>query len=185
MRNIVHRWLARSRGPISGMCKDIRGAAITEFALVLVPFLTIILATFSLMLVFFAQQSLETVAEGSARIIMTGEAQTSGLSQSAFKAKACAMLPAFMSCSNLMVDVSTTTTFSNASTTAPTLTYGSGGGVSNSFSYNLGAAGDIVVLRLLYIWPIAAPNFGLSLTTTSNGNRVLVATSVAKSEQYH
>jgi Flp pilus assembly protein TadG len=53
-------------------------AAAVEFALVAAPFLALIFAILETALVFFADQTLETAASNSARLIMTGQAQMAG-----------------------------------------------------------------------------------------------------------
>ena len=55
------------------------GAAAVEFALVAAPFLALIFAILETAFVFFAGQTLEAAAANSARLIMTGQAQTAGL----------------------------------------------------------------------------------------------------------
>ena len=66
----------------------------------------------------------------------------------------------------------------------PTITY-SGGNVSNTWSYTTGSAGDIVIVRVMYLWPIATGPLGFNLGNQGSSNkRLLVATSVAKSEPY-
>src|SRR4051812_32412430 len=61
------------------------GAAAVEFALVATPFLALVFAIMETALVFFAGQTLETAAADSARLIMTGQAQTQGFDQGKFK----------------------------------------------------------------------------------------------------
>ncbi|MHA4875275.1 hypothetical protein, partial [Enterococcus faecium] len=81
-------------------------------------------------LVFFAQQTLETAAEKSARQILTGAAQKAGTDVTAFKTLACSKLPDFMAkncAANLVVNVTTVTSFSNANTSPPALTYDANG----------------------------------------------------------
>ena len=54
------------------------GAAAIEFGLVAAPFLALVFAILETAIVFFAGQALETAAADSARLIMTGQAQTQG-----------------------------------------------------------------------------------------------------------
>src|ERR1035437_1140141 len=79
----VHRLL-----PARAACRFARhqdGTAAIEFALVAVPFLALLFAILETALVFFAGQTLETAASDSGRLIMTGQAQTAGYTQGAFK----------------------------------------------------------------------------------------------------
>ena len=56
-----------------------RGSAAVEFALVAPIFFAVLFAIIELALVFFASQILETVTQDSARLIMTGQAQSAVL----------------------------------------------------------------------------------------------------------
>src|ERR1700690_1807777 len=68
------------------------GAAAVEFALVALPFLALLFAILETALVFFAGQTLEAAAANSARLIMTGQAQSAGYAQADFKTAVCANL---------------------------------------------------------------------------------------------
>src|SRR6266511_3111516 len=66
------------------------GAATVEFALVAAPFLALLFAIIETAVVFFAGQTLEAAVAASSRLIMTGQAQTSGYTQAQFKNAVCA-----------------------------------------------------------------------------------------------
>ncbi len=57
------------------------GATAVEFALVATPFVALLIAILETALVFFAQQVLQTAATQSARLIMTGQAQTANMTR--------------------------------------------------------------------------------------------------------
>ena len=63
------------------------GAAAIEFGMVAAPFLALVFAIMETAMVFFAGQALETATADSARLIMTGQAQKPGMSQSQFKTR--------------------------------------------------------------------------------------------------
>jgi Flp pilus assembly protein TadG len=163
--------------------RDQKAATALEFALIAVPLVGLILFTLQLTIVSFFDQTLQTAAEKSARQLMTGSAQLSNLSQSGFKNVVCANATQF-SCSGLMVDVQSTSSFSQVSTTSLTPTYDASGNVTNSWSYNPGAAGDIVIMRVMYDWPIVGGPFGYGLANQPNGTFLMVATAVFKNEPY-
>src|SRR2546421_5718112 len=82
------------------------GAAAVEFAMVAAPFLAMVFAIMETAIVFFAGQTLETAAADSARLIMTGQAQTQGMDQTKFKNAVCAKIYGLFDCSGgLWVDV--------------------------------------------------------------------------------
>jgi Flp pilus assembly protein TadG len=169
---------------VTGFAQREDGAAALEFAIVAAPFLALILAAMQTALAFFAGQVLESAVADSSREILTGQAQNAGMTQSQFSSAVCGKVEALFSCSGLMIDVQTASSFSSANTSAPTLTYNSGGNVTNSWSYNPGNPGDIVVMRVMYQWPVFLGPLGLSLSNEGNGKLLLMSTAVFKNEPY-
>jgi len=182
----ITRWTDRRqmrRDRLRAFGRDDRGATVLEFAFVAAPFFALLIAILMTTLVFFAQQALETAGEAASRLIMTGQAQQAGWSASQYKTQVCAKLPPFLSCSELMIDVETAASFSAASTTTPTITY-SNGSASNAWQYQVGTAGSIVIVRLMYLWPVVTGPLGVNLSNQTGNNRLLIATSVAQTEPY-
>jgi Flp pilus assembly protein TadG len=172
---------ARVRSPIKFL-RSRDGASAVEFGLIALPFLAIIFATLQAAILLMAQEELETAVEKSGRLVLTGQAVTQSLTQAQFTTKVCGYLSALFNCDNLMVNMQTADTFSDASPTAPTLTFGSKGQVTNTWSYQPGSAGEIVVLQVMYQWPVFGNLLGFNLSNLSNGNHLLMATSVFKNE---
>lgn len=170
-------------GPaLQRLAADIAGNALVEFALVAPALLALIVGILQVSLIFLANEGLETVAEYAARLIMTEQAQSASMTAPQFKAQVCTQLPPFLACNRLFIDVSPATSFANASLGAPALTYASDGTVNTNFSYSTGSTGAIMVVRVIYLWPTATGPLGFNLTNQPSGNRLLVATSVLKSE---
>lgn len=180
---VFNRVMPRSAS-LRALCHDRRGNAAIEFAFIAAPFAALIIATLQTSLVFFAQQVLETTAEKSARQLLTGAGQKSGLNAGTFKTSVCNNLPAFLKCANVLVDVRTVTAFSNASVSAPTLTYNAGGAVNNNWSYSPGGPGTINVVTIMYIWSVQKGPFDFDISTMPGNRRLLYATSVFKVEPY-
>src|SRR5262249_41031578 len=158
------------------------GAAAVEFGLVALPFLGLVFAIIETALVFFAGQALETAAADSARLIMTGQAQTQGFDQTSFKTAVCSKVRGLFSCSSgIMVDVRTYTSFSNISIANP---INPNGTINNNFAYQPGGPGDIVVVRLMYQWPVYVSMLGLNLADTSGSKRLLMSTVAFRNEPY-
>jgi Flp pilus assembly protein TadG len=170
------------------LCRN--GASAVEFALVAAPFLALLVAMFETALVFFAQRVLDEVTEEASRYVLTGQAQQANVTQAQFNTYICnstntaALVSALFNCNNLMVNVENYTTFASASTSTPTLTFNANGTVSNTWTYAPGAAGSIVVLQVMYQWPIVLGPLGFNLSNLANGNRLLVSTAVFKNEPY-
>ena len=157
-----------------------RGTAIIEFSLVAAPLLALLLATLATSLVFFAQEGIETATEAAARSIMTGTAKN----ETDFRTAACDALPPYLSCGALITDVRTATSFETAEASSPGVTYNNGAIDLSAFHYSPGGANSIVVVRLMYVWPVPSGPLSFSLATLPDGKRLLVATSIAKSEGY-
>lgn len=159
------------------------GTAAVEFALVAVPFLALLFAILETALVFFAGQTLEFAAADSARLILTGQAQTAGYSQNDFKQAVCDRLSGGMfDCTNgVYVDVKSYSSFS-AINSAPPVTNGQLD--TSNMTYDAGQPGSIVVVRLYYQWPINVSLLGDNLSNLSGNKRLLVATAVFRNEPY-
>lgn len=153
-----------------------RGATAVEFALVLLPFLTLLFMTMETGVVFLAQQSLETAAADAGRLVMTGQVQS--LSAGAFKAKVCEKNYAMFDCNKIYVDVkSYGSSFSSINNT---IQYDSSGNPQTQFSP--GNAGDVAVVRLIYQWPIISPLAQPYLADSGSTKRLLVATAAFRNE---
>jgi len=161
-----------------GLVRKQDGSAAVEFGMVAAPFLLLVFAIMETAIVFFAGQTLETAVADSARLIMTGQAQTKGFNQAAFKNAVCAKIYGLFNCaSGLTVDVKTYTNFSSVDLTPP---LDANGNFQTNQTYNPGGPGDIVVVRLFYQWPI----YVSLLQNMSGGKRLLVATSAFRNEPY-
>src|SRR5262245_32764661 len=159
------------------------GATTVEFAMVAAPFLALVFAIMETAVVFFAGQALETAAADSARLIMTGQAQTAGFGQSQFKTAVCSKIYGLFNCANgLHVDVKSYTAFSNINTSKPI--YANGNLQTGNFGYTPGGPGDIVVVRLMYQWPVYVSLLGLNLSDSAGGKRLIMSTVAFRNEPY-
>jgi Flp pilus assembly protein TadG len=164
--------------------RDERAATAVEFALLITPLITLILASLQLSLIFYAGQALQTAAVLSGRTLMTGATQDAGDTQAQYHQVVCNNAPILFTCGNIMVDVQSAASYSGISTTPLTLTYDIHGNVTNTWSYSPGKPGDIVILRVMYNWPVVAGPLMVGMANQPNGDHLLVATSVFKNEPY-
>jgi Flp pilus assembly protein TadG len=137
---------------------DEAGAAI-EFALLAPAFIALLLAITNTLLIYLAQEALETAAESAARLLLTGQAQTfqsysgstqnTGMTAAQFTNAICgtltysasanastqttygsgSLLPPLLSCSNLYVNVAPASSFANASTAPVQLSVNGSGNI--------------------------------------------------------
>ena len=104
------------------------------------------------------------------------------LSQPLFHQALCTNSPGLFNCSTLYVDLQPAASFANANVAQPTLTYNPDGSVSNTWTYNPGAPNDIMVMRVMYPWPVYLGPLALNFGNMQNNNLLLMATSVFKNE---
>jgi Flp pilus assembly protein TadG len=158
-----------------------RGSAVVQFALVAPMFFALLFAIIETALMFFASQVLETITQNSARMILTGQAQTAAYSQSQFQTYVCSQIPALFSCSGVFVDVES---YSSFNAIAINSQIDGSGNFINNMQYNPGGPGDIVVVRLFYEWPIFVTTLGYNISNMSGSKRLLVATAAFQNEPY-
>jgi Flp pilus assembly protein TadG len=160
-----------------------KGAAAVEFALIAAPFLGLTFAIMETAIVFFAGQTLETAAATASRLILTGQAQTQGMSAATFKQQVCNQIYGLFDCANgVYVDVQKYVSFASINISNPIDANGNLN--TGSFGFNPGGPGDIVVMRLYYKWPVYVNLLGLNLSNMSGGFNLLAATAVFRNEPY-
>jgi Flp pilus assembly protein TadG len=159
-----------------------RGSAAVEFALVAPVFFALLFAIIETAIVFFAGQVLETVTQDSARMIMTGQAQTAGYTQAQFKSYVCGKISVLFDCVNgIYVDVKSYTAFSNVAISDP---IDAGKSFVAPNNYSPGGPGDIVVVRLFYQWPLIVTGLGYNIANLSGSRRLLSGTAAFRNEPY-
>jgi Flp pilus assembly protein TadG len=164
-----------------------RGSAAVEFALVAPVFFALLFAIIETGIVFFAGQVLETVTQDSARMIMTGQAQTGGYSQANFKAYVCGKITMLFDCAagltaaGISVDVQSYSAFNSVSISDP---IDGGKNFVAPNNYNPGGPGDIVVVRLFYQWPLFVTGLGYNISNLTGSKRLLTATAAFRNEPY-
>ena len=88
-----------------------------------------------------------------------------------------------------MVDVQSYSSFASADSSNPTLTYNGQGQVTNSWSYNPGGCvtdltQNIIVVRLIYQWPVIGGPLGFTLANLANGTSELVGVTAFRVEPF-
>jgi Flp pilus assembly protein TadG len=181
------------RHAFRGFVRAEQGAAAVEFAIISIPLIALLLATFQTAVVLFAAQVLESATESAARQIMTGQAQTSNLTQAQFRNLICPAssggttpanaLPKLIDCTKLIIDVRVASNFSSADTSKNVFT------TPSQAQFSPGGPNTINVVRVMYQLPsylsIAGGGgsniFGVTGGPTSN---VILAAAVFQTEPY-
>jgi Flp pilus assembly protein TadG len=170
-----------ARNALRRFRRNRRGSAAVEFALVAPVFFALLFAIIETAIIFFASQVLETITQDSARMIMTGQAQTAAYTQAQFKTYLCGRIPALFNCADVYIDVQSYPVFSNVVVADPI------DGAKNfvsTMNYLPGGAGDIVVVRVFYQWPLFVTGLGYNIANLSGGKRLLTATAAFRNEPY-
>jgi Flp pilus assembly protein TadG len=178
---------------------DDKGATAVEFGLIAVPFFALMFAILETALAFFAQQLLEEAVHSASRAVRTGQAQQADLTAKGFKDSICWYLAYMFDCqSGLSVDVQTFANFGSITPGTGTLavpkdgngnlkitTYNADGSLvtDNGFHYDIGASGQIVVVRAFYAWPVFVNQLGNNLANI-NGKHLLAATAAFRNEPF-
>jgi Flp pilus assembly protein TadG len=158
------------------------GVAAVEFAIVAAPFLALMFAIMETSLIFFASQTLETAVADSARLIMTGQAQAQKYTAAQFKTEVCNRIKGLFDCAGgLQVDVKTYTAFGSVDNSKPVDVNGN---LKTDFGYAPGGPGEIVVVRLMYQFPVYASLLGFNLSDMAGGKRLVMATAAFRNEPY-
>jgi Flp pilus assembly protein TadG len=176
------------RNRLVAFIKDRKGATAVEFALIAAPFLALIAALIQTFLLFFAQSQLESAVRQSGRQILTGQVQsqdaslTQAQATAAFHQTVCNNAAVLFNCAGLMVDVQVASQWSSANAGLPSLTYDINGNVTNAWQFNPGNAGDIVVVRVMYLWPVFFGPIAFNMANQANGSRLIMASAAFQNE---
>jgi len=158
------------------------GSAAVEFALVAPIFFALLFAIIESAMVSSASQLPETVTQDSARLIMTGQAQLSAMTQAQFKSNLCSRITMMFDCvGGISVDVQAYSSFANLNIADP---INAGKNFVPPNNFNAGNAGDIVVVRVFYQWPLFVTGMGYDLSNLSGGKRLLTATAAFQNEPF-
>jgi Flp pilus assembly protein TadG len=163
-----------------------RGSAAVEFAMVALPFLALIFGIVEISMYYLVSTTLENATSDAARQIRTGQLQGAGLtaaqSQSNFSAAICSEMAWLGSCSShLNVDVRTFASFSSITQTSPIK---SGAVDPTQLQFQMGSAGNIVLVRAFYSWTLFTPQLDGMTANLSGGSTLITAATSFKNEPY-
>ena len=154
---------------------DEGAATAVEFAMISVPFLAMLMAIFEVAFVFFATEGVQAAVMDASRAILTGQVQSlSGISTATqFRDQIiCSpttprvrVLPGFVDCSKIIVDVRTAASFGSANLAKDFAS-------NPSTMYCTGGPNQIVIVRAIYPMPVylsILSKSGSSITTNTSG----------------
>lgn len=151
------------------------GGTAVELAMVAIPFFSLVFAIFEVALIYLGTSSLDNGLTAAARQIRTGQAQSSNMTGAQFRQLVCDRITPLLACdSRLVIDVRRFGSFGSIVVPPPLDGTGNfaGGNVFQS-----GAAGDIIVARAYYAWPLVSPTSYIFSNMT--GNQFMLSASTA------
>ncbi|MGI9513636.1 MAG: TadE/TadG family type IV pilus assembly protein [Anderseniella sp.] len=151
----LNRALKRFR---KGFRKDDSGATAVEFAFVGAPFLFLMMATFETGLTLFSEYAVQSATTSASRLIRTGQAHSGGFSKTEFKTQLCAKLPAMLDCGSVYINVEVRNNFADASNRTDASEDGGLTEDATDGAFDIGSAGDIVIVETFYEWNLFTPN---------------------------
>ena len=97
-----------------GFARNEDGVTVIEFAILALPFFTIILAILETSLLFFAGQILDSGVQNASRLVRTGQAQTAAWDDDDFREALCGQLYGLFDCNQLRIRTSVVGDFASA-----------------------------------------------------------------------
>jgi Flp pilus assembly protein TadG len=157
------------------------GTAAIEFSMVALPFFSLMFAIFDSSLIYFSTSALENGVNSAARLIRTGQVQSAGISEAQFRQLVCNNISPLLGCDGrLMLDVRKYTSFGSVAS-PPALD--ANGNFTNNTQFQAGVAGDVIVVRAFYAWPVFSPT-GWVFSNMSDHNRMISASTAFKNEPF-
>lgn len=158
--------------------QDRKGSAAVEFAMIAAPFFALMFAIIETSIILFAGQVLETSTQDTARLIMTGQAQLGNMTAAQFKTQLCNRLTSLFSCANVDVQVTSFPDFGSINLNSPI----NNGTYTSPSGYSPGNAGQIVVVRTFYQWPVFVTGLGSNPANINGGKRLLASVATFRNE---
>lgn len=179
------RSVLKARHRQGRFAQNASGSVAVEFALTAIPFFVLLFAILEASVVFFATATLDQAVNDASRLIRTGQAQTAGTTPAQLTQTICNNVALLSDCTNkLKLDVRV---FSNFSSVSFPSVLGTDGTIKNDkLVFSMGAAGDIVLVRAFYIWPIWSP-FATGLannSASSSAGRLIQSSAAFRNEPY-
>lgn len=173
------RRFGRSRG----------GATAVEFGMIAMPFFGLLFSIIETALTFWSNQVLETAVANASRQIYTGQFQaanptkttTADQLKTRFKEAVCSNVTALFNCASMVtIDVRPVGTYGEAQVSPPIK---DGKYDTAGYGYQEPGGNQITVVRATMEYPVFT-NFLAASSGLSNGNRLIIASSVFRTEPF-
>ncbi|MEM9749422.1 MAG: TadE/TadG family type IV pilus assembly protein [Pseudomonadota bacterium] len=168
------------RGLLRAFSRAQDGVAALEFGLLALPFLMILMATIELSILMATNSTVSSALGAASRQIRTGQVQAGDLDRDDILNTVCDFLNNVGGCDGkLYLEVRNFSQFSAYNSNEPICSDRGG-----EPPFEPGAAGDVVMVRICYIYDVLIPGVGITLATIGDDKRAIVSTSVFRNEPF-
>lgn len=198
--------MAARAGRLRRLFRSSEGATAIEFAILALPFMVIVFATFETFIAFTGEQLIANAVDVMARKVRTGQitynmSRTTDMTETQFRKAFCDQISVMVTCSaaeisapsKLYIDLQQVNSFAAIPTSIPLISTNGGKGHDldpSGFKYAPGGAGKINMFRVYYRWPITTDLVrpyvsNIQREGASSGSEFLiVATTAFQNENY-
>ncbi len=172
MKSLIRRW-ARDEGATTAV----------EFSFVAMPFILLTVGIVEMALMFTAQSLLQESAFSASRLIRTGQLQATapGGQEEMFRDAVCDFAELLIPCADIQFQVQTAPSFGDAADMPPQ--WDASGNLINP-GFDPGVESSIVLVRVVYNYPIKTPLMQPILSNRGGSNRTMISTIVLQTEPY-
>ena len=171
----------RLKQRLKAFWRNSSGTAALEFALIALPFFTLLLGTIEVGLLTLKISILEGATREAARQIRTGAVQTNANPIGLFQQTLCAGLLNLYDCNSFYVDVRTFSDFTTIS--IPTPLFDANGNPTN-LVFQPGGAGTVETARVVHNHQFITPLIGQLMGSGASNGLTILSTAVFKTEPY-
>lgn len=170
--------------------RDERGVTAIEFAILALPFFTIVGAVLETALVFLGSQVIDSAVSDASRLVRTGQVQNAtGYGPTNFRDAICAGLYGMFDCTKVRISVTVVgTNFDAVSIGYPLKTGNDCTSASCDWTltenYAPGTGCEVILVQAYYKWPTVLNLPGFNFQSLPDGSRLLGASRVFMNEPF-
>lgn len=164
------------------LCRNERGAAAVEFALLIIPLMFLLMGLMEVSIQYFVSGALDAAVQRTARLIRTGQAQTQHMTVGDIRDEMCSDLLDLFDCSSnsyILVD-----SLDNLIAPTYSLPVKANGDFISTTTFELGSGHSYVMVRGYFQFSPLFNVFGALSPGLPNGKRLLVASALFRNEPF-
>jgi Flp pilus assembly protein TadG len=183
-QKLLRRLMAPAISRGRAFSRDERGVTAVEFAILALPFFTMVFAILETAMVFFATQVLDSAVEDASRMVKTGRAQSSGYDLAAFRTLMCGYTFNLFDCSAIKLQIKPIANFTSTTTSLPPVTCSPTCELTVPEEFTPGSGRQVIQVTAYYRWPLIVTLPYFNIRNQSDNYRLLMATRVFRNEPF-